>query len=427
MTPEGWCRVHLSEVADQRVEKIVPAATDNRPYVALEHLAQGTPFLLGWAKAGSATSAKTAFHTGDVLFGKLRPYLCKAAPAPFDGLCSTDILPLFGRSPLDTRYLVQLAQWRPLQQHAVATSSGTKMPRTSWAQLGAFSFSLPPLTEQRKIAAILSSLDDAIEKTLAVIDQVRVVKRGLMQELLTRGLPTRHKRFKQTEIGEIPGGWRTSRIGDIASCDYGTSESLRDGGQGIPILRMGNLRDGRVSLDDVKYLAEDRVPNELLLSHGDVLFNRTNSAELVGKVAVFDHRARVSFASYLLRLRVSSSVGTGSWLSYLLNTDTLQKRLRATATVGVGQVNINRKSLLTTVVPVPPVEEQSVIVSILDSVWHKLESEQNVAARLAEVKSSMLSVLLTGQLRVVRDPERRCASDSDQATALPSAHRRLQV
>ena len=63
---------------------------------------------------------------------------------------------------------------------------------------------LPPLPEQHKIAAILSSVDDAIEKTQAVIDQVQVVKRGLMQELLTRGLPGRHTRFKQTEIGEIP-------------------------------------------------------------------------------------------------------------------------------------------------------------------------------------------------------------------------------
>ena len=427
MTPEGWCRVHLSDVADQRVEKVVPAATDNRPYVALEHLAPGTPVLLGWARAGSATSAKTAFHTGDVLFGKLRPYLRKAALAPFDGLCSTDILPLFGRSPLDTRYLVQLAQWRPLQQHAVATSSGTKMPRTSWAQLATFSFLLPPLVEQQKIAAILSSVDDAIEKTQAVIDQSQVVKRGLMQQLLTRGLSERHTRFKQTEIGEIPDGWRPVRIGDIASCDYGTSESLRDGGQGIPILRMGNLRDGRVSLDDVKYLAEDRVSDALLLSRGDVLFNRTNSADLVGKVAAFDHRTKVSFASYLLRLRVRSSVGTGFWLSYLLNTDTLQKRLRATATVGVSQVNINRESLLATVVPVPPAEEQSVIVSILDSVWHKVEAEENVVARLAEVKSSLMSVLLTGQLRVVRDPERSCASGSGQATPFPSADRGLHV
>ena len=104
------------------------------------------------------------------MFGKLRPYLRKAAAVPFDGLCSTDILALFGRSTLDTRYLAQLAQWHPLQQHAVSTSAGTKMPRTSWTQLGGFEFWLPPLPEQHKIAAILSSVDHAIEKTQAVID-----------------------------------------------------------------------------------------------------------------------------------------------------------------------------------------------------------------------------------------------------------------
>ena len=92
MTPEGWRRVHLSEVADRRTEKAVPAETDTRPYVALEHLAQGNPALLGWSEASAAGSAKTVFRKGDVLFGKLRPYLRKAAPAPFDGLCSTDIL-----------------------------------------------------------------------------------------------------------------------------------------------------------------------------------------------------------------------------------------------------------------------------------------------------------------------------------------------
>ena len=97
--------------------------------------------------------------------------------------------------------------------------TAAKMPRTFVRpQLGErFRLALPPHREQRKIAAILSSVDDAIEKTQAVIDQVQVVKRGLMQELLTRGLPGRHTRFKQTEIGEIPEEWEIVRLGDVAS------------------------------------------------------------------------------------------------------------------------------------------------------------------------------------------------------------------
>ena len=199
----------LCECAGQRTEKFTPAAGDHRPYVALEHLAQGRPALLGWSSAGSATSAKTVFYTGDILFGKLRPNLRKAAVAPFDGVCSTDILPLFGKAGLDSPYLLQLAQWNRLQWHAIATSSGTKMPRTSWKQLGEFTFLLPPPSEQRKIAAILSSVDDAIEKTRAVIDQAQIVKRGLMQELFTRGLPTPYSCF--------PEGWMAMDLGDVAT------------------------------------------------------------------------------------------------------------------------------------------------------------------------------------------------------------------
>lgn len=121
---------------------------------------------------------------GDVLFGKLRTNLRKAAVAPFDGLCSTDILPIFGEGDLETPYLLQLAQSGDLCQYAIATVSGANMPRTSWKQLSKFVVKLPPVPEQRKIVVIPSSVDDAIEKAQAVIEQVQLVKRGLMHELL---------------------------------------------------------------------------------------------------------------------------------------------------------------------------------------------------------------------------------------------------
>ena len=89
---------------------------------------------------------------------------------------------------------------------------------------------VPPLAEQRKIAAILSSVDDAIEKTQAVIDQAQIVKRGLMQELFTRGLPGWYTRFKQTEIGSIPSEWTVRSLADvcIARGQYGANVAKRD-------------------------------------------------------------------------------------------------------------------------------------------------------------------------------------------------------
>ena len=92
-------------------------------------------------------------------------------------------------------------------------SQGSTFAAVNKADLAGLRIPLPPLREQRKIAAILSSVDDAIEKTQAVIDQVQVVKRGLMQELLTRGLPERHTEFKQTEIGRLPAEWEVVELG----------------------------------------------------------------------------------------------------------------------------------------------------------------------------------------------------------------------
>ena len=381
MAPEGWRRVHLSEVADQRVEKVVPAPTDNRPYVALEHLAQGSPVLLGWAKAGSAASAKTAFRTGDVLFGKLRPYLRKAAPAPFDGLCSTDILPLFGKSTLETRYLAHLTQWRPLQQHAIATSSGTKMPRTSWAQLGAFSFPLPPLTEQRRIAAILSSVDDAIEKTQAVIDQVQVVKRGLMQELLTRGLPGRHTRFKQMEIGEVPERWIETNLGSVLQLKRGYDLPKRDRTVGtVPVVSSSGVTDTHGQ-------ARVKGPGVVTGRYGNigqVFFVRDDFWPLNTTLYVRDFKNNdPRFISHFLR-GLDFSAHSGK-----------------TAVPGV-----NRNHLHGTRIVFPPdVGEQRIIATILSSVDDAIEKTRSLIGSTQELKSALMSALLTGELPVTADVE----------------------
>ena len=274
-----------------------------------------------------SSSNKTTYlrvYPDDIVYNTMRMWQGASARSDYFGIVSPAYTVCCPASGVSSRFL---SYGLKLPEHIKvfrARSQGltSDVWNLRFEELARIEFKfVPGYAQQERIATILSSVDAAIEKTQAVIDQVQVVKRGLMQEFLTRGLPGRHTRFQQTDIGEIPEGWRTSGIGEIASCDYGTSDGLQGRGSGrdIPILRMGNLRAGRVSLDHVKYLAAERVSDKLFLSSGDVLFNRTNSAELVGKVAVFDNQAKVSFASYLLRLRVEPRVGSGFWLSYLLN------------------------------------------------------------------------------------------------------------
>ena len=408
----GWRVVRLFEVADQRTEKIIPTGEDTRRYVALEHLAQGQPTVLGCSHARTASSAKTVFRTGDVLFGKLRPNLRKAAAAPFDGLCSTDILPLFGRDGLDTSYLLQLAQWHPLQRHAVATSSGTKMPRTSWKQLGEFTFLLPPLPEQRKIAAILSSVDDAIEKTQAVIDQVQVVKRGLMQELLTRGLPGRHTRFKQTEIGEIPEDWVVNRIGELGKKERPTvkagpfGSSLRKSyyaSEGYRVYGQEQVLSGDLSVGNY-YIDEERFQSlkSCEVKAGDILVSLVGT---FGKAIVVPSDAEPGIINpRLLRLSLDPQLVLPEFFCFWLHSGGTQKLLADAAqggTMGVLNAGIVKNLSLGR----PSLPEQSAIVAALASVELRLESEAAVQAAALRSKTALMYVLLTGELRVTPDTE----------------------
>ena len=194
--PDGWQRVRLGDVASRRKDQIVPTAGDTTPYIALENIVAGGS-LLGYGLSGSSISSKTAFSKGDTLYGKLRPNLRKVIRADFDGVCSTDILALFAREGVDSLLLSYVLQSNLLNLHAMRGVAGTKMPRTSWRHLRGFELGLPPLPEQRGIAAVLDAIDEAIERTEAVVAATERLRDALLHELLTRGVPGWHTRGRR--------------------------------------------------------------------------------------------------------------------------------------------------------------------------------------------------------------------------------------
>ncbi len=401
---EGWGRRKLGECAGQRTEKVTPTTVDTRPYVALEHLAQGRPALLGWSSAGSATSAKTVFFAGDVLFGKLRPNLKKAATARFDGVCSTDILPLFGKEGLDSAFLLQLAHWERFQQHAVATASGTKMPRTSWKQLGDFTFLCPPPSEQRKIAAVLSSVDDAIEKTQAAVDQVRIAKRGVMRELFTRGLPGRHRRFKRTELGELPEEWMAMTLADAATVVGGgtpsRAQSIYWNGE-VPWATPTDVTalSGRTISETASYVTETGLANSsaTLLSPNSLLMTTraTIGACAINRVAMATNQGFQS----LVPKRETCVV---DFLYYLVQYH--GRRLEQLA-AGSTFREVSKRAVRGFRVHLPRLSEQRRIASVLSSMDDTAEKSRRLIDGLQIVKRGLLSALLTGEIRVRADTE----------------------
>jgi type I restriction enzyme S subunit len=165
------------------------------------------------------------------------------------------------------------------------------------------------------------------------------------------------------ELPELPNTYVLGTLGAAAEVlEYGTSKKAGSDERDVPVLRMGNIQSGSLVLDDLKYCRVDREIERLMLQDGDLLFNRTNSPELVGKAAVFHESRPMTFASYLIRLRFASDTADPDFVNYWINSAWGRAWARYVKADGVSQSNINGTKLGSMPLPLPPVEEQREIV-----------------------------------------------------------------
>jgi type I restriction enzyme S subunit len=259
---------------------------------------------------------------------------------------------------------------------------------------------LPPLAEQHKIATILTTVDDAIEKTEAIIKQTEVVKQGVMQRLFSKGIG--NNKFKHTEIGKIPENWNVKKAREIANVEYGISESVSantDPSIGIPILTGANITlDGKLGLSKIVYI-QKKENERFELKKGDLLFNwRSGSQHHVGKTAIFDLDGDYTYASFMLRLRMLESNNYRFFYHLLNYLKTIGYFSKDTSM----QVNfkLNATTFRELLLPCPPRNEQKKIADILDSVTKKVNVEQRRLKQLDTIKSALMQNLLTGKVRV---------------------------
>ncbi len=182
--PEEWDVIPFGEVYHKRSHKIKDGE-DPIKYVGLEHLETKNIHIIGFDENGRERSSNRGFKEGDILFGKLRPYLEKAAIAPFEGVCSSDIIPIYSNEKSINRYLLYLMHSYIMKSRTISTMEGTNLPRTSWPSISSYEIPLPPLPEQHQISEILSSLDSKIQTEKSYKEKLKIIKKGLMQDLLT--------------------------------------------------------------------------------------------------------------------------------------------------------------------------------------------------------------------------------------------------
>lgn len=275
---------------------------------------------------------------------------------------------------------------------AMAQGTSESMVKISGRALGELLVPLVPLAEQQRIVEVLAALVEEERAIEAAVDKLRTVRRGAHLALMS---PVDAARTESASWLRVP----LNEV--VASAEYGISEALVNDPAGLPVLRMNNLQDGRVAVDDLRY-CPSRVPERLLLRRGDVLFNRTNSIDHVGKSAIWrDELPEATFASYLVRLHPDRDRLLPEYLVEWLQHPSIRQRVRAISTVAVQQVNVNPTRLRELEIDFPvDVDEQQRITSALAGFDERIGREVAELAKLRKLKQGLTDDLLSGKVRV---------------------------
>ena len=354
--------------------------------------------------------SKHQVRRGDILFGRRGDIgRCGLVTAREEGwLCGTGclrarltgaVLPEFLIHELRSKKVVQY-----LNEHAV----GQTMLNLNTKILAAVPIRVPPIGEQRKIAAILSSVDEAIEKTQAVIDQVQVVKKGLMQELLTRGIPGRHTRFKQTEIGEVPADWDVSLLGEVGTVQTGLAKNKNNTGLvEVYYLRVANVQDGFLDLAEMKTLkVSEHAIERYALRCGDVLFAEGGDADKVGRGAVWHGQVQPCLhQNHVFVVRTDTRRILPEFLSLYRSSARGKAYFFDAAKQTTNLASINTQQLKAFPLVLPPIDEQLHIVAVEATFDERMRAERAKLVGMRRVKDGLLSCLLTGELRVQPEAE----------------------
>jgi type I restriction enzyme, S subunit len=281
---------------------------------------------------------------------------------------------------------------------------------------------LPPTkAEQEAVAEALSNADALIESLEQLIAKKRQIKQGAMQELLTgkKRLPgfATKPGFKQTEVGVIPEDWEVIRVRDLVKHGPKNGYSGRSGqdSRGTPTLNLAATSSGRLLLnqDTVKYL-ENRVPADspLLLEPGDILVQRSNTAELVGTTAIFNGPAATFvYPDLIMRLRFKKRA-TAEWFWRYANSTSGRRFFSRVAAGSTGSMpKISGDTLRDMVVPLPPMAEQEAITTILNDMDAEITALEEKLAKARQLKQGMMQELLTGKTRLVNSGNLKMESE----------------
>jgi type I restriction enzyme S subunit len=438
--PKGWVWVKLGEIIEPSTKQVNPLTTEEMKYIGLEHIEKDKGTITGYGSSKEVKSTKSYFNKGDLLYGKLRPYLNKAYLAEFEGVCSSDILVFPIRKHLSNKYLLYIFLNKEFSRYANLHVSGVQHPRTSFNSISKYVFPLPPLPEQYrivdKIEELFTRLDAGIESLKKVQAQIKRYRQAVLKHafegkltaawreankhrlepasVLLESLKEERKKSttrKQKDLSpdtsglpELPEYWEWSSIGAVAEIIMGQSppgNSYNKDGKGIPLIN-GPVEFGPTPFSKtrkIKYTTEPKrkcKENDLLICVRGSTTGRINIAGFDACIG----RGVASIRPFIFNY----------YLYYYIH---YQQHNIFKLGIGSTFPNVTINMLHNIFIPVAPALEQQKIVeeierrfSIADRVENIVEQNLKKAERL---RQSILKKAFEGKL-VPQDPTDEPAS-----------------
>lgn len=391
----AWPQVALSDVFDiarggspRPIQDYITEQPDGINWITIADASEGSKYITATKRRIRKEGAKNSrmVHPGDFLltnsmsFG--RPYIMRTSGCIHDGW-----LVFSKKEPnVDQDFFFHLLESNAIYSQFERLAAGATVKNLNIELVKGVKVPLPPLSEQRRIAELLDRAEALRATRRDALGQLDTLTQSIFLDLF--GDPATN-----------PKEWPVGQIGDLLeSASYGTSEKSGSAGQ-FPVLRMNNItRTGEMDLTDLKFMDLPAAQHErYLVRVGDVLFNRTNSAELVGKTGIVLDPRPMAFAGYLVRLRVDDR-NDPEYLAAFLNTAYAKKMLRGMCKSIIGMANINATEIQKMSIPKPPLDRQRAFVRCLAAVRALRESQRASLAKLDALFASLQHRAFRGEL-----------------------------
>lgn len=298
----------------------------------------------------------------------------------------------------DHNFIKQLLKSDTYKKRVDSSLAGSAINNLKDSDMENYLFKFPPLPEQKKIASILTSVDEVIESTQKQIDKLQDLKKATMNELLTKGIG--HTEFKDSELGRIPKNWETMKLDDFCvRVTDGTHDSPKRTHDGYRLVTSKNLKSGRLDLTDTYMISADdyrEIEKRSKVDVNDILFGMIGTVGNPVIVSSYD----LPFAiKNVALLKFGGDVNKSRWSFFYLDSELLRQRIKNDQTgstqnfVGLGYMRNLR-------IPVPPISEMKGIVGIAEGIVSRLDNLQVKLLTLKSLKKSLMQDLLTGKVRV---------------------------